>query len=249
VGRRISLLITAVVVAALGTTLVFLYVKGADDRALRDTDPQQVLVANARVAAGTSVQEASNRGAFVLQALPRVAIADGAVSSINPIRDKVALTTIFPGQQVLTQMFGDSTAASGPFNLSGGMLAVSFSFADPNRVAGFVQPGSWVAVFLTDESKDTTRVLLDRTQVVAVGPSTVGGSTGSGGSGNGPGTGPGAANAEQPSRALLTLALNQANAEKMIHASSKGTLYLGLLTGSSKIDPTTAGITGAKLFN
>ena len=35
-GRRTLLLVAAFVVAALGTTLVFLYVHGANDRALAD---------------------------------------------------------------------------------------------------------------------------------------------------------------------------------------------------------------------
>jgi len=238
VGRRLGLLTAAVVVAALGTSMVFLYVKGANERALRDTQPQEVLVANTRVSAGTTVQDASNRGAFERRALPRLAIAAGALSNINPIRDKVALTTIFPGQQVLLQMFGESdAAATGPFRLPSGTLAVSFSFADPNQVAGFVQPGSRVAVFLTDEAADSTRVLLPRAQVVAVGPSTGSASTE-----------PSTANQGQASRALLTLALTQAEAVKMIQAASKGTLYLGLLNEQSQVE-TGAGVNGAKLFN
>jgi pilus assembly protein CpaB len=233
VGRRIGLLVTAVVVAAVGTAMVFLYVRGANDRALRGTSPQEVLVATQRVAAGTPVREASDRGAFVRRALPRMAIADGALSNINPIQDKVTLATIFPGQQVLQQMFGDDIAETGPFDLPQGTLAVAFSFADPNRVAGFVQPHSRVAVFVTDEAADTTRVLLPETQVLAVGPPTASSSARSSGG--------------QPSQALLTLALSQPQAEKMIHASSKGTLYLGLLGTDSKVT-TSGGVTGAKLY-
>jgi pilus assembly protein CpaB len=237
VARRLGLLAAAVVVAAVGTSMVFLYVKGANDRALRDTRPQEVLVASTQVLAGTPAGDAANQGAFVRRALPRMAIADGALSNINPIQGKVALTTIFPGQQVLQQMFGEG-AAAGPFaSLPKGTLAVSFSFADPNRVAGFVQPGSRVAVFLTEEARDSTRVLLPRAQVVAVGPSTVSA-----------GAGPATANPEKLSRALLTLALTQREAEKMIHAASKGTLYLGLLTDQSQV-ATSSGISGAKLFN
>jgi pilus assembly protein CpaB len=225
VGRRLALLFGAVVVAALGTAMVFLYVKGADERALRDTNPQEVLVATTRVDAGTTVQAASAKGAFVRRALPRVAIADGAVSSINPIQDKIALTTIFPGQQILQQMFGDSAAATGPFAMpEGHPLAVAFSFADPNRVAGYVQPGSRVIVFATDDSANTTTVVLDDTTVVAVGPSTASTTAGSRTPNRASGT------QDEASQALLTLALTRQEAQRMIQAASRGTLYLGLHT-------------------
>ena len=45
-GRRLALLIAAVLVAALGTALVFAYVKKADDRAIADQQPVSVLVAS-----------------------------------------------------------------------------------------------------------------------------------------------------------------------------------------------------------
>jgi pilus assembly protein CpaB len=244
VGRRLGLLITAVVVAALGTAMVFLYVRGANDRALRGTNPHEVLVATSQISAGTSVQDAAQRGAFERKALPKVAIAAGAVSNVNPIQGKVALTTIFPGQQVLEQMFGDNPAAAGPFDLPAGSLAVSFSFDDPNRVAGYVQPGSQVAVFVAEEAADRALVLLPRTQVLAVGPPAPSSAAGtsSGGRRNGSATG------NESSRALVTLALNQEEALKMILAESRGTLYLGLLGAESKVTPS-AGVTGAKLYN
>jgi pilus assembly protein CpaB len=239
VGRRVALLIAAVIVAALGTSLVFFYVQGANDRAIADAQPVEVLVARTQITAGTPVSDAAGSGALVSQKIPASAAAPGALSSIDPIREQVALTTIFPGQQVLAQMFGSNVAASAPLALPKGAMAVSFSFADPNRVAGFVQPGSKVAVFLTgavDGEADSTKVLLPQAQVIAVGPTTVT-----------PPTDPKAANLEQLPRALLTLALSQAEAQKMIYASSKGSLYLGLLTEASKVSKNN-GTNGQNLF-
>ncbi len=238
-GRRIALLITAVVIAAVGTTLVFFYVKGANDRALADTRPVEVLVAKTQVSAGTSVADAAAAGALIRQRIPQAAAANGALASIDPIREQVALTTIFPGQQILAQMFGRSASAATPLAMPKGTLAVSFQFADPNRVAGFVQPGSKIAVFHTGavgSTEDSTQVLLERAQVIAVGPTTVS-----------PPADPKAANLEAVPRALLTLALNQKDAQKMIFASQKGSLYLGLLTEQSQVS-TGGGANAANLF-
>ncbi len=46
-GRRAALLIAAIVIAAIGTTLVYLYAKQANDRAIAEAKPVKVLVATA----------------------------------------------------------------------------------------------------------------------------------------------------------------------------------------------------------
>ena len=53
-GRRTVLLIAALVVAALGTALVWMYANRADERAQADAAPVEVLVATSDIGAGTS---------------------------------------------------------------------------------------------------------------------------------------------------------------------------------------------------
>ena len=234
VGRRLALLIAAVLVAALGTTLVFVYVKRADDRALADQEPVRVLVAKTNIAAGTRVLDAANAGSFEVKELPQAAVPAGALSSTDPIRDQVALTTIFPGQQLLTGMFGATAAAASNASIAipPGQIAASFSFGDPQRVAGFVQPGSRVAVFVTytdvrNAANRGTRLLLPEVTVIAVGPTTIT-----------PPADPTKANPEAQPRAMLTLALTQSQAEKLIFAetlASGGGLYLALLNDQSRV--------------
>jgi pilus assembly protein CpaB len=229
VGRRLALLIAAVLVAALGTTLVFVYVKRADDRAIADQQPVTVLVAKTSIAAGTRVLDAANAGAFQTLELPQSAVAPGALSSTEPIKDQVALSTIFPGQQLLTGMFGATAATNASIAIPPGQIAMSFSFGDPQRVAGFVQPGSNVVVFLTstlENNVSSTRVLLPKVTVIAVGPTTIT-----------PPANPAQANPEALPRAMLTLALTQAQAQKLIFAQGNGSLYLGLLNDKSVIRP------------
>jgi len=231
VGRRLALLIAAALVAAIGTTLVFAYVKRADDRAIADQQPVKVLVAKLSIAAGTRVLDAANAGSFETRELPQSAVAPGALSTTTPIAEMVALSTIFPGQQLLTGMFGATAASTGSIAIPPGQIAMSFSFGDPQRVAGFVQPGSQVVVFITSSlqgNQPTTRVLLPKVTVIAVGPTTIT-----------PPADPSQANPEAQPRAMLTLALTQKQAEKLIFAQGNGTLYLGLLNDKSKISPNT----------
>lgn len=238
-GRRFALLVAAVLVAALGTSIVFAYVKKADDRAIADQHPVTVLIAKTVISSGTRVIDAANSGAFQTKELPNIAVVPGALSSVDPVKDQVVLTTIFPGQQLLTGMFGATAAASASIAIPPGMVAASFAFGDPQRVAGFVQPGSNIAIFLTSAlqgGEAATRILLPKITVIAVGPTTIT-----------PPANAAQANPEAQPRAMLTLALTQAQAEKIIFAQGNGSLYLGLLNDKSKITPD-AGINGKNVF-
>lgn len=240
-NRRIALLVSALLIAGLGTTLVFLYVRSADNRAIKAQAPVTLLVAKLPIAAGTKVLDAANAGAFESKSIPAEAVQPGALSSVQALAGSVAVAPIFPGQQILGAMFGTNVTASAVagLDLPPGKIAVSVQFGDPQRVAGFVLPGSDVVVFLSGViggAPDTTRVLIPRARVVAAGPTTVL-----------PPSDPTKANVEPFPKALLTLALTQKDASKIIYASTKGTLYLGLLNGASVTAPD-GGVSAASLF-
>jgi pilus assembly protein CpaB len=231
VGRRIILLIVATAIAAVGTVLVYTYAKNADDRAMADESPVTVVVAKNEIPAGTPVLQAIESGDFEQRDIPSATAIDGAMSSVEPIKEQVALTTIFPNQQLSTQMFGKTLSEGSALPIPPENIAVSFQFTDPARVAGFVKPGSKVVVFLTigsasggqNQQDESTRVLLPEALVIGVGPTTAApqGDT--------------SKNDEQIPRALLTLALTDAQAAKLVYGTQHGTLYLGLLNEQSKV--------------
>jgi pilus assembly protein CpaB len=245
-GRRTFLLIAALAVAAVGTTMVFLYVNGVNDRALADQQPVQILVATAPIAAGTSAAEAQSAGALEKRKLSRASVAPGALSDITPIADKVALAPIFVGEQIIEAKFGQPGNTSN-LPIPEGKLAVSVQLADPARVAGFVSPGSEVAIFLTIEGgsgsgpkSEVTRVLLPKVQVIATGATTVVSTTT---------TAEGQTQTEELPKALLTLAVSQSEAQKVVYGSQHGQMYFGLLTEDSKVDKSDDGVTAENLFD
>lgn len=233
-SRRVVLLVAALIVAALGTSLVFVYVSGANDRALAKQQPVQVLVAKKLITAGTTIDIAQSSGSIEQRDMPKSGVVVGALSNVDAIKGQVALTTIYPGQQIVSALFGATAALTTTSDLAipPGDIAISQQFSDPARVAGFVQPGSHIAIFLTTSAGsgggDFTRVLLPNALVVAVGPTTI----------TPPANGQ-QANTEAVPRALLTLALSQVDAQKLVYGAGKGQLYLGLLNDKSKINPGT----------
>jgi len=234
VGRRTVLLIAAIVVAALGTTLIFAYVNRTDERALKDQRPVEVLVAKTLIKAGTSGSAASRAGSFKTQKIPEYAVIEGALDRTGSIDDLVAVSDIFPGEQIIAAKFAKAGSA-GALPIPVGKVAMSVSLGDPQRVAGFVKPGSDVAIFITitpvpaaGEPAATgpqTRLLLPRISILAVGPTTLKPATGSD------------ANKESVPTAILTVAVDQVQAQKLIYGSQNGQLYFTLLTKDSKVTP------------
>lgn len=241
-GRRVALLTAAIVIAAIGTTLVYLYAKQANDRAIAEAQPVDVLVATALIPAGTSAQQLVVDGSVEIQQIPEKSVAEGAVGNIEILAEQVAIGPIYPGQQILTQLFGETAGAVTGINIPKGLLAASFSFGDTARVAGFVNAGSEVAVFLTspaasNDDEPTTRLLLEKVQILAVGATTIT-----------PPADPTQANPEVFPRATMTIAVTQKQLETLVFAQTQGELYLGLLNDASEIEPD-QGTNADNLFN
>lgn len=231
---RVALLVAAVVVAGLGAVLVVLYANQADERARAELDPRSVLVAQQLVVAGATVGEAVAAGALVATDIPGDAVVEGALGSTDDVIDQVITTDLYPGEQLITAKLG-TTADVDPLGIPEGRIASSFLFEDPERVANFLLPGSEVAVFLTRPTPQgpTTRLLLERVEVLGVG---------------GTPTNPGAVQpSSEVNRALLTLSLDQQQAQRLILGQSVGELYLGLRTGTSQLSPD-QGVSDANLF-
>ncbi len=241
-GRRTILLIAAILVAALGTGLVWLYADRADDAAMADQAPVEVLVAKVDIAAGTKGSEIASNGAVELRTLPAASVPSGALSDLSPVTSQVTLGPLFKGQVLLQQSFGSTQEAAGGLSLPSGSMAISVQLGDPERVAGFVKPGSEVALFTTGtdiggNSKQQTAVLLSRVTVAAVGPTVQSPAEA------------GSSNTEAIPTAILTLAVNQEDAQKVILASQTTTLTMALLDDKSKVSATAPGTTSSNLLS
>ncbi len=226
-GRRSVLLISALAVAALGTVLVFLYANQARTEGLAAAEPVQVLVATDTIPAGTSGSALVESGAVELRELPTASVPANALSDLQPVSSLFTSGVVYPGQVLLSPMFTSPDAVTA-LSLPEGTLGMSVSLADPNRVAGFVTPGSEVAVFVTIDANGTnsTNTLLNRVKVVAVGPATVATRTESSGE---------TTNTEQISKAILTLAVSEDQAKRLAYAAEQGSLHFALLDPSSQV--------------
>jgi pilus assembly protein CpaB len=245
-GRRTVLLVVAALIAALGSALVFVYVHGADTRAEADQQPMQVLKAVSQIEAGETLAAAQAAGKVQLGTVPKKQLLTGAVNSTAGLGSEVALSTIFPNEQIVTAKFG-ALGNQETLRIPDGNIAISVNLSDTGRVAGFVTPGAEVAIFASTTEKgakgandvDLSRLLLAKVPVIAVGATTTIAKTTTDAAG--------AQTTEQLPKTLFTLSVNQQQAEKVMYASTHGELTFALLNKKSKVAPG-PGVTADNLF-
>lgn len=239
--RRILGVVIAIVLAVVGTAAVLLYVSKTRNSVAEGQTAVTVLVAKERIAAGTSGASLRTRELLEPVVMPAGALPADSLVEIPAELDELVLThDVQPRQLLLKGMFGAATKLSGGVSVPEKMMAVSLKLAAEEEVGGFVRPGSQIAVFATfgviDEaykkaagtSNSLTKLLLPRVEVLAVGAYGEDGVTSAQQQEDG--------EAEQTGKVtlLVTVAVTQADAEKLIHAVRIGELYLSLLTDTSE---------------
>jgi pilus assembly protein CpaB len=227
-GRVVAVLV-AVVLALAATVALLAYAGGADRRAIANQQPVLVYLARARIAAGTSGEDAQNRGLIERTTLPRKAVAAGAVRSLEQLAGRVAAVDIVPGEQLLAARWvgRGQVPGGGLLSIPAGHQAVSIALDPTRQVSGFVTPGDRVSVVASlslprgGGSKRTSRFLLQDVAVLAVGATAR----------------PNPAAPEDrrlgqgraQSLSTVTLAVRAADVERVVFAAENGSLYLSLL--------------------
>lgn len=236
-GRRTVLLVVAALIAVLGTAMVIFYVRGADNRAVEKQEPVQVLKATGQIEPGETANAAMEAGKLKLEDVPRSQVLVGALNTVSNIGAQVALSRIYPGEQIVQAKFG-SPGDQSLLTIPDKQIAISISLSDTGRVAGFVSPGAEVAIFAT--CGDATYTLMDKMTVIAVGATTVTNTTT---------TNPtGATTTEQLPKTLFTLAADQDQAQKVLQAASTCELAYGLRTKTSVVTKPVPPANASNLF-
>jgi len=238
--RRKALLLVAAVIAALGTLLVFLYVRGADARADQRYGAVEVLRVVKQIAPGETVEAAQSAGKLETGSVPRKDLLPNALTGTDEIAGKTANAALYPGEQLTSSKFAATGTATG-LTIPKGKIAISVNLSDPARVAGFVNPGDKVAIFMngTTDGAGFVRLLLPNIQVIGAGTTTMVATTKTDAAG--------AQTTDQLPKTLLTLALTQSEAERVIFASSNGELAFGLTNTDSQV-AASKGVNLANLF-
>ncbi|WP_066293193.1 Flp pilus assembly protein CpaB [Arthrobacter sp. B6] len=233
--------IAALVVAIIGTVLLFNYVQGADRRALANTETEDVLVLNQEVPAGTPANQLSQY--VVTKAVPRSAVAADGVDDIEALGSKVTSVALVPGEQLLNSRMVDANAFLGPARVSvpDGLQEITVRLGIERVVGGQIQAGDTAGVFIslgdgaaagegTAASGNGTQLTFHKVLVTAVQFSS--GAPAQTQSQTAQASSQGALNSESDNKQtssdsyLITFATNAVDAEKLVYAAEFGKIYL-----------------------
>lgn len=247
--RRAIALLLAVLLAALGTAGVVVYVQGADARAIAGQRAVTVLVASAAIPVGTQAGQAQRAGLLRQERWPAATVPADALRAIAPSQASLVFAAqVEAGQLVPRQLLTTAASTSGGLPVPAGLTAVTIALCAPEAVAGYVHPGSKVALYQTSVKTGTlsaqpacdlphqqqagavSEVVLAEALVLAVTP---GPALSPGGSRSSSTVAPASGSSSSAqSSLLLTLAVSQADAPSVIALSEAGLPYLTLLPSS-----------------
>lgn len=154
-NRKIIGVVTALVLALVGTVALVAYVSTAEDRALEGEELVEVYVVTERIPAGTPGAEIDE---FVaIEQVPVKVQAAGAVDNLPSIASRVAAVDLLPGEQLLDTRFvspADVTDRAAGVVVPDDLIEITIQLEPARAIGGLVEPGQEVAVFASFEPFD-----------------------------------------------------------------------------------------------
>jgi Flp pilus assembly protein CpaB len=225
-GRRTLLLITSVLLAAVGTAIVALYVRQADHRAAQNEAVGTYVVARRPIEQGakiTSDDLATRR----LRARDQLGSTVTDLDSVISRRARVDILADTPiDERQLTEAGADIDGGA----IRNGEEGVDVQLSDPNRAVSLLGIGSSVRIFiLTDEAEGAT-VLTQNARVIGIGGTVE--STGA----EGP-DGKNQVGSDSAPAAVVALSVRPDIARKLVDAQLKGQpMYFTVLPSPEATD-------------
>lgn len=222
----------ALLLALVATGLVFLYVKNVKDDAEKGQNAVSVIISKEDIPAGTQLDDLVSAGSFDSATITEDAVVRGAVTDLAQLEGQTTSSAILSGEQISTaRLQGGTQPAGGNLGIPKGYLAVTLPLDSPRIAGGALQRGDHVTVFGTFDNGGqpggtgagtsaaaVTVTLVPNVEMLKVNAVTDQGVTG----------------ASASLSSTVTLALLPKDAQKVVFAQEKGTIWLGLLPPGEK---------------
>lgn len=219
----------AIALAVVGALIIVFYAQGADQRAMASTKPVDVLVVKTAIPAGTPVNDMA--ASLAIEKVPAAGVADTALRNLDKSAGTVSAVDLVPGEQLLAERLvaPEEVKADGGVEVPAGLQEVSFEVEPKRVVGGRIKVGDHLGFFLTFDSgaykakpeDATTQLTLHKVLVTAVQRAPQAASS------EKPADGTDPADTSLPEGSLLlTVAVNDIDAGKIVFASEFGRIWL-----------------------
>ncbi len=224
-SRPTTIVIAGLIVGALGALTVLAYGGSVRGETGSSASTAKALVAVKDISAGTDWETA--RSSIAEKRVPADLRPQSAVTSSSEPAGRKAIRAIAAGEIITAAQFGRSEEApdAAGLEIPPGANAVSINLPIPQGVARYVRTGDIVNVFVTMKNNPDprapiiTKLLLSNVQVLSNRSASALGKQ---------------AGAESTGEVLLTMALTQSDAEKLIYAKENGSLWFGLVRSGDR---------------
>jgi pilus assembly protein CpaB len=162
---RQGTIVLGVIAAIIAALALIVYLNHYRNSVNAKTVPIQVLVAKSLIQKGTSGDVVGTSGMYVKTNIPKNQVKSGAFVDPSTLTGKVAVTDIYPNQQLTSTDFAVSTTGiSGQLALR--ERAVVIPLGSPQAVGGQITSGSHVDVWVSYNGNN--RLLFQNMYVLAV---------------------------------------------------------------------------------
>lgn len=203
----------AVLMAAVATGALFLYVRNLRTEA--ETGPAQVdvIVSKDDIPAGTDLGPLVREGAFTTQEFDENAVVEGAITDLGDLEGETTSVPIVAGEQITSaRLQGSEALSGGVLGIPSGREGVSLALEPQRVVARDLQRGDRVTLYATfdngGDGEAVTVMLVSDVPVLKF------------------------ARAEQGSQAaesLITVGLKPRDVQRLVYSQEEGTVWVGLL--------------------
>jgi pilus assembly protein CpaB len=199
--------------ALLAAILLIVYIEQYRSSIDSGLQPTPVLVAKRLITKGTPVATLAPAGMYQLTQIAKKDVKDGAVSDPATVKGRIAVSDIYPGEQLTTADFTTTPTAAVSTRITGDERAIAVSLDSTHGLAGQVSSGDHVDIYVGMDAQNggvqtpVITLLYPNVQVLGVSLSSSGGIGASGGG----------------SKYLLKLRTNQV--AKVAFAADHGTLW------------------------
>jgi pilus assembly protein CpaB len=221
---RLSMVIVAVALALMATLGVMIYIQGVRAQIKEESTPVEVVVSRQAIAKGTPVETMKLQNMLEVKKIPKRYTTENTYSSLPQLDDQVAIVDISQGEQLTNSMLKKTSQAGLAHQIPEGLVAVSVPVDEVIGVSGQVEQGDHLNVIATFSpgpgGADASRTLLQNIEVLYISSDT----TGTRSSAR-----IGKTSAQGSQKKTMVLAISPNDAEKLVFAEEKGTVWFTLV--------------------
>ena len=219
---KLAMVIMAVTFAALATLGLMIYIQGVRAQIKEDSTPVEVMVSRQAIAKGTSVNSMKNQ--VDIKKIPQRYVAEGAYSDLSQLDDQVTVVSLNKGEQITNSMLKKTSQAGLSYQIPEGLVAISMPVDEVIGVSGLLKQGDRLNVIATFSpgpgGVDVSKTLLQNIEVLHVSSDK---------SGSKSSTQMGKSGTQGSQKSTMVLAISPDDAEKLVFAEEKGTVWLTLV--------------------